>query len=93
MSANEFTQDPSANLDYAVDWTAWLPTGDTVSTFVIISDAGISATKSLTLTTATVCVIWVSGGVVGNIYAVTCRVTTVDGRVDDRTFYISINNT
>jgi hypothetical protein len=89
----EYTQDPSANLDYAVDFTAWLPAGDTISTFTVIADSGISATKSNTLSTATIAVIWVSGGVVGLVYTVTVRVTTTIGRVDDRTFYMRINNT
>ena len=89
----EFTQDPSANLDYAVDWSEWLPAGDTISTFQVIVGSGISATKSVTLSTATIAVIWVSGGVVGLVYAVTVRVTTSVGRVDDRTFYVRIDNT
>ena len=77
----EIAKDPDANLDYEVDWTTWLDSGDSISSHDV--DAG-----GLTLGTNTndgnAVTFWVSGGTVSTSYTVRVRVTTVQGRIDDR---------
>lgn len=88
MSFAEFVKDPDANLDYEVDWTAWLPDGDTITASLWIVPTGVTKTdEANTTATATV---WLSGGTVGTNYDVTNRITTAAGRVDDRTIRIKV---
>ena len=82
-----FKKDPQAVLDYSVDWAAWLGT-DTIASSLWVLSAGLTQmSKSHTSTMATVVL---SGGVVGNEESATCRITTANGRVDDRTIFLNI---
>jgi len=83
-------KDPQATLDYTVDWSAWFKAGstDTIASAVWILTPGITkVSQSLSATTAT---IKVSGGALGKVYTVTCRVTTVAGLTDDYSFEILV---
>lgn len=82
-----FVKDPNAVLDYYVDWTRWL-NGDTIATSVWAVTAGLTvANDTHTPTAATV---WLSGGVMGETYRVTNRITTAGGRTEDRSFDVKI---
>jgi hypothetical protein len=77
-------KDPDATLDWIFDWTLWLGDFETITDVEFIVDPGIVVTSvSHTQRTATV---WLSGGSEGQVYRVTNRVTTSDGRIDDRSF-------
>lgn len=82
------TKDPDATLDYHVDWSAWLADGETIDTAAWTVAEGI--TEASTSATDTVATVWLSGGTDGQTYAATCRVTTTDGRIDDRTITIRV---
>lgn len=82
-----FLKDPDAELDYRLDWSAWLD-GDTISTSTWSADTGITVTTS-TSTTATATV-WLAGGTLGQAYTVTNRVVTAGGRTDERSFLVVI---
>jgi hypothetical protein len=82
------TKDPQATLDYVVDWSKWLETSsnDVVSSVVwIVPNGLVKTTSAFTDTTATV---WLSGGVLGRVYTITCRVTTLAGRTQDYSFQL-----
>lgn len=86
----EFQKDPNAVLDYKFDWTDWLQTSETISTSTMTVQSGITKdSDSNTTTTATV---WLSGGTEGIRYTVTNRITTNQGRTDDRTMLIRVAN-
>jgi len=81
-------KDPQAVLDYAMDWADWLDTDTITGTPVWTIDSGVTkASQSNTTTTATA---WLSGGVLGQTYTVTCRITTAGGRTDERSFRLKI---
>lgn len=82
-------KDPDATLDYTFGWSAWLTAvGDTIDTVEWLPDEGLTvANSTYTATTATA---FVSGGAVGETLRLTCRITTLDGRIDDRTINIKI---
>ena len=89
---DRFLKDPDATLDYQVDWTAWLETGETITVSTWTVDPGITVgtggqAPSHTGTAAT---IWLSGGTVGTVYNATNEITTSDGRIDDRTIRITV---
>jgi hypothetical protein len=83
-----YVKDKDAVLDYKVDWATWLQASETISTSTFTVPAGITKdSQSNTTTTATV---WLSGGTVGQEYAVINRITTNQGRTDDRTITIRV---
>jgi hypothetical protein len=83
-----FLKDPDAVLDYSIEWSKWL-VGDQIQTSTwTVSDAAIeAASDSNTTTRATV---WLSGGIAGQAYTVTNRITTSGGRTDERSFTIQV---
>lgn len=83
-----YTKDPNAVLDYKVNWATWLQASETIASSNFTVPAGITKdSQSNTTTTATV---WLSGGTVGTEYAVVNRITTNQGRTDDRTITIRV---
>ena len=88
----KYTKDPDAVLDYSIDWSAWLPTGDTItaSTYTVNSDAADAIVVDDTSFNTTTTTVWLSGGVAGQTYTVTNHITTSAGRQDDRSLTIKI---
>lgn len=82
-------KDPNATLDYTFDWSEYL---------ALINDSLANAewivTPGLVVETqtfnATAAKAFVSGGEVDTEEALTCRITTTGGRIDDRTVYLKI---
>lgn len=86
-----WAKDPQAVLDWAFDWTNWLAVGETISgTPVVTVDSGL--VKDSQSNTATKVTVWLSGGVLGATYEVACRITTNQGRTDERTIGIRITD-
>ncbi len=89
-------KDPSSTLDYDWPWTSWLSAvQDTIQT-VTVSDFGggitIGSGPQAPSHSNGVVKVWVSGGTVSRsqLAWVTVRITTVGGRVDERTAYLRI---
>jgi hypothetical protein len=87
-SPSVFIKDPQATLDYSVDWTLWLASGDYISSVVWTVPSGL--TTVTTSNTNTLATIWLSGGTVGQSYSVQCKITTAGGRIDERTISIIV---
>jgi hypothetical protein len=84
---NPYIKDPNAVLDYVVNWATFLG-ADTISSDSWIVPVGItSASESNTTTTST---IWLSGGTIGQKYALTNRIVSAGGRTEDRTIYVKV---
>lgn len=84
-----FSKDPSAVLDYTVDWSDFL-VDDTIATVTWTIDAGIGNAGALF--SRTLAIIFLSGGTAGTGYNITCHITTAGGRADSRTFKINVLN-
>jgi hypothetical protein len=84
---SRFNKDPDARLDYMVDWTSWLGEDTIANSEWVVPDGITYEADTFTSTTATV---WLSGGSLGSSYDVVNRITTVAGRIDDRTITIKI---
>lgn len=82
-----FIKDPDATLDYQIDWSDWLD-DDTIISSTWIVDTGI--VNELDTFTDTATKVWLSGGVSQSRYEATNRITTGDGRIDDRTIRIKV---
>lgn len=97
MSAIAYdVKDPSAVLDYEIDWAPFLVPGDAIaaSTFVPTLPDG---TLDTTITVANVTfaptntTVWLSGGMVGDpTHMIINHIITTQGRQDDQTLYIDI---
>lgn len=90
MAIAKFTKDPDAVLDYTIDWSAWLPPGDTIVDAVATSSAPDKLVVDSTSHTTDETTVWLSGGEVGQTYDVVTHITTNDGREDDRTITIVV---
>lgn len=86
-----YDKDPAAILDYSIDWSAWLPSGDTIDSATwTSSDAALVVEASPAPSVAAgIATAWVSGGVAGTRYRLTCQVKTDAGRVDERSIAIA----
>ena len=88
-------KDSDAVLDYEFNWAdhpdgSWLSASETISSYVITASPGITV-DSHSNTTEKVTV-WLSGGTAGVPYTVACRITTNQGRTDERTMTIRVLN-
>jgi len=81
-------KDPDAMLDYGIDWTNWLAPGDSISNSTWIVPTGMTELNSAV--TAGTAVIFLAGGVAGEVYVVTNRITTTAGRIDDRSIEFTV---
>lgn len=90
MAAALFGHDPDAVLDYAVDWSDWLATGETITTSTWTVPTGIEETTPPPSTDGSVATIWMTGGTAGTRYALTNHIVTSAGREDDRTIYLKV---
>lgn len=87
-------KDPYAVLDYTLDFTNWLPTGDTISSATItaqaITDDAAPLVVDTTSHTDTVATGDLSGGTAGNIYNVEYKIDTTNGLKDSRNIRIKV---
>jgi len=87
-------KDPYAVLDYSLDWTNWMPAGETISTITVTAEtiSGDSAPLTIDSTSNTdyVATAFISGGTVGNIYNVEYKITTDNSKQDSRNFRIKV---
>lgn len=86
------THDPSARLDYEWDWSNWLRAGETIDTYTVsVTPDDVMVAEDITGTDDTVTA-WVSGGVRGRVYQVSCHILTSETREDDRAFVLDVQN-
>lgn len=85
----KFTQQPSEVLDYDIDLTDWMASGDTVSSTTVSAETGL--TVSVSNGTTTTPKIWCSGGSDGTTYKVTATIVTTDGRTKEIDFKITVS--
>ena len=82
-------KDPDATLDYKLDWSNWLATGESIATATVTVTGATLVSNSNTTTTVTA---WVSGGTVGEQVRIQYRITTNNStpRIDDRTLILRV---
>ncbi len=87
-----FLKDPGASLDWTVDWAAGYLDGQTItgSQWAALPDesGGVAIGASALQPTRTAATL--TGGVPGHVYRITNRVTMSDGRIDERTLILRV---
>lgn len=94
MAVATHVKDPSAKLDYALNWTTYLTDpesgalADTISSATWTVPAGLTkVSESNTTTTTTV---RISGGTAGTSYEITCHIVLASGQEDERSIAIAV---
>ena len=83
-----YRHDTQSVLDYVFDWgTNWLAESETITGHTITTTGTVTVDSS-TAAAGTVTV-WLSGAA-GSRVQVTCRITTNQGRTDDRTLTLLV---
>lgn len=95
MSYPLYPKDVDAVLDWTFDWAdpavgSWLAVGETIVERVVTVEDGISKTSDAVTGEGTSVTVWLSGGTAGGQYDVACRITTDQGRTDERTITILV---
>ena len=89
-------KDPEATLDYSLDWSTWMPSGDSVNTssWAVTSPAGDSdpIVVSSNSKSNDICTAVLTGGTAGNSYTITNTIATVNNIGDRRNFRIFVKN-
>lgn len=93
--SEQYLKDPNAVIDYAIDWSAnYLLVGEEItasSWFILpqgaINDLSIDTIPPMASGKASV---FVTAGIPGKIYQLTNRITTDQGRTDDRSIAIRV---
>ena len=96
MTESIFIKDPDAVLDYAFNWSDWLDSdnspAETIFSYTITisggGDSPISLTNDSDSKTGDIITVWLSGGTVGEIYRVACKIVTTEGRTEERSISI-----
>lgn len=94
-------KDPDAVIDYLFDFapltngrdpsgTDWLGSGETIDSFVIEADPGITVDSSALTDSNRSVRVWLSGGTDGRDYTITCRATTNAGRTEDKSMRLPV---
>ena len=93
-------KDPTANVAYTLDWTEYLPTGQTISsaTVTIGTVSGdlaplalpTDASTDVTIVSNTKVKIRLNAGSSGNVYPIACTVVTDGGDTDTRRFRVVV---
>lgn len=91
MSGVLMTKRPDERLDYAVDFSRWLPAGDSVVSSVN-TITGSEATIDAAEVSGTSVTLWIEGGVDGETYTVSVEATTAQGRVKELCFRLRVRD-
>lgn len=89
-----FLKDPTATLDYAIDWQAAYLDGQTIqsSLWDVAPDAAGGITVSAANHDGGRTMVTLAGGMRGMRYQITNRVTFSDGRSDDRSLDVRVED-
>jgi hypothetical protein len=95
---NYIRKDPTARLTYFLDWSEWMPSGDTIASVnytvqnrlndpnpIVVLTQGFDVFQNVTY-------IEIQGGGVGKIYSVTADIVTTLGLEDRRAFRVKVEN-
>lgn len=97
-SGPSISKDPTARLQYSLDWGDWLEGSDTIATQtftaisrrndptpIVIHTSGIANSGTRTF-------VELSGGQLDKSYTIACAVTTTNGLIDKRQFNLVVES-
>lgn len=92
MAIPRYSQDPNEYLDYEIDWSQWLPQGDTITESTFTADVGLDVSVASHTTTATIVWVGITGGeaMIGQSFNVVNDIVTAEGRMAERSISIQV---
>ncbi|GAC1700111.1 MAG: hypothetical protein NVS9B4_00890 [Candidatus Acidiferrum sp.] len=88
---NTFKKSPTAVKDFVVDWSLWLPQGETIQTSKWILDPELSLGPTAATKTGTTATVWLAGGTLNQTHRAINRITTnVTATSEDQSIFIFI---
>lgn len=84
-----FELDPNAVLDFAFSWKKWLQPDEAIETYTVTAKPGV--TVGDVSQTNGVVKVWLSDGQINTKPRVTCHIATNQGRTDDRSLIVQID--
>lgn len=89
---SSYLKDPDEVLDYLIDYSSRLVSGETIQSVEIVAPAGITVapTGHPTTHTDSTVTVWLAGGIVGSRLNIVGRVTTSGGRVKEQAIRVRI---
>jgi hypothetical protein len=93
--SEQYLKDPDAVIDYVIDWSAsYLLSGEqiTASSWFILPQGAVNdlAIDMIPPAASGVATIFVTGGIAGKTYQLTNRIATDQGRTDERSITIRV---
>lgn len=87
-----YAKDPASVVDYSFDWSGWLTPGETISedTWSIDPASGGAPTLGSEIGAGNTRGIYVSGGIPGHRYRLSCLITTDAGRTAERSVTLRV---
>jgi len=92
MRLGTFIKTPAERKRYAVDYSNWLETGETVSSYTITPTSGLTISSSTLTTGNTVLVFFVAGGTAGQQYTLDILANTSGGQIKEDTVLFNIRS-
>ena len=83
-------KDPEAVLDYQLDYTNYLASGDSITTSTVTVDSGLTKDSDTLTGSGKLVTITLSGGTEGTVYTVKNTVVTNDGRTAVKRFRVKV---
>lgn len=93
MILDTYTKQPAEVLDYDIDYTDWLETGDTIASKTVTAETGLTVDSSAIWGASKKVKVWISGGTNGTTYKVTVTIVTVAGCTKEDEFRMKIKET
>jgi hypothetical protein len=87
-----FPKQPADDLDYDVDFSAWLPDGDTILSATAVLDVTGELAVAAVQVSSPIVKVWLTGGVDKASYKVTVAASTAGGRVKETEFKIRVKD-
>lgn len=91
-----YDKDPAAIKDYGFDWSLWMSSGDVTSSSVFSADISAVNSSTLAITSSSISsyhtTCFVGSGMPGGTHKITNRITTAQGRTEERSFDMRIIN-
>ena len=81
--------DPGDTLDYAIDWTQWLTSGDYIATSTWNIPSGLTLTSS-SISNGKITIAWIQGAGSGPLMQIKNTIITAQGRTAVKTVTLPI---